>query len=169
HGRALLVRRVVHDGRAVAHVARELGVSRQCAHRWVARYRAEGWAGLADRSSRPHRSPRRTSPSAEADVIAARRHLRCGPVGIAAATGVAARTVSRVLARHGAAPLAACDPLTGEVIRASRLSAARYEHPEPGSLIHVDVKKLARIPDGGGWRVHGRREDVRGRGIGYDY
>ena len=61
HGRALLVRRVVTEGRPAAHVAAELGVSRQCAYRWVARFRAEGPAGLLDRSSRPHRSPRRTS------------------------------------------------------------------------------------------------------------
>ncbi|MBE9924288.1 transposase family protein [Cellulosimicrobium cellulans] len=59
--------------------------------------------------------------------------------------------------------------MTGQVIRATRRSANRYEHPYPGSLVHVDVKKLGRIPDGGGWRAHGRSEQVRGRGIGYDY
>ena len=60
HGRRLLVARVIDDGRPVSHVAKELGVSRQCAHRWVARYRAEGDAGLLDRSSRPHRCARRS-------------------------------------------------------------------------------------------------------------
>ena len=169
HGRLLLVRRVVDAGRPVAHVAAELGVSRQCAHRWVNRYRAEGLAGLHDRSSRPRTCPRRTAAVAEHRVLAARKQLRCGPARIAAATGVPARTVSRILARHGVPPLASCDPLTGQPIRAHRNSAVRYEHPNPGDMIHLDVKKLGRIPDGGGWRAHGRSETVRGRGIGYDY
>lgn len=167
-GRLLLVTRVL-GGRPVAHVAKELGVSRQCAHRWVARYQAEGGVGLLDRSSRPRSCPARTSPAREAAVLAARARLRCGPPGIAAATGVPARTVSRILARHGVPPLAWCDPLTGVVIRASRSSAVRYQKDRPGQLVHVDVKKLGRIPDGGGWRAHGRSEQVRGRGIGYDY
>lgn len=169
HGRALLVQRVIHDHRPVAHVAKELGVSRQCAHRWVARFRAQGAAGLYDRSSRPRCCPRRTPAAVEQQVLDSRTELRCGPDGIAAATGVPARTVSRILARHGVAPLAACDPLTGQVIRATRASAARYERARPGELVHVDVKKLGRIPEGGGWRAHGRSEQVRGRGIGYDY
>ena len=75
HGRRLLVRRVIVQGRPVAHVAKELGVSRQCAHRWVARFRAEGEAGLADRSSRPHRCPRRTPADIEARVLALRSQL----------------------------------------------------------------------------------------------
>jgi transposase len=75
HGRQLLVDRV-SSGRPVAHVAKEVGVSRQCAHRWVARYAAEGEAGLQDRSSRPQRSPRRTSPAVEAAVVGARRKYR---------------------------------------------------------------------------------------------
>ncbi|WP_157518638.1 integrase core domain-containing protein, partial [Herbidospora mongoliensis] len=62
-----------------------------------------------------------------------------------------------------------CDPLTGTPIRACRKSARRYEHPAPGDMIHLDVKKLGRIPDGGGHRVHGRADSARGRGIGYDY
>ncbi len=173
HGRLLLVQRVVADQRPVAHVAKELGVSRQCAHRWVARFRAEGVAGLADRSSRPRRSPRRTSPGAEASVLAARRDLRCGPAGIAAATGVPARTVTRVLTRHRVPRLAECDPLTGDRIRASKATAVRYERSRPGELVHMDVKKIARIPDGGGWKALGRhqRETTRNRKtkIGYDY
>jgi transposase InsO family protein len=77
--------------------------------------------------------------------------------------------VSRILARHGVPPLAWCDPVTGVLIRAGRSSAVRYEKDRPGQLLHIDVKKLGRIPDGGGWRAHGRSEQVRGRGIGYDY
>jgi hypothetical protein len=102
-------------------------------------------------------------------VVAARRELRAGPGQIARHTGVPVRTVSRILARRGVPPLAACDPLTGQQIRTHRASAVRYEHAAPGDLIHVDVKKLGKIPDGGGHRAHGRAEAVRGRGIGYDY
>lgn len=169
HGRFLLVERVVGDHRPVAHVAKELGVSRQCAHRWVKRFRAEAEAGLLDRSSRPHRIPSRTSPEREDAVIAARTELRCGPARLSHATGVPERTISRILARRGLPPLAVCDPVTGTVIRATRSTAIRYERQSPGELIHVDVKKLGRITDGGGWRAHGRSEEVRGRGIGFDY
>ena len=87
HGRFLLVSRVVHDGRPVAHIAEELGVSRQCAHRWVACFKAEGESGLVDRSSRPRRSPRQTTSMLEEAVMETRRQLRCGPVGISLATG----------------------------------------------------------------------------------
>ncbi|RFU42265.1 IS481 family transposase [Actinomadura logoneensis] len=169
HGRCLLVRRVVFDGRPVAHVAAELGISRQCAHRWVGRYRRQGWDGLAERRSGPRTSPSRTPAAVEERVLAARREMRAGPDHIAAATGVPARTVTRILRRHGVPALAACDPLTGTQIRATRHSDRRYEHPKPGAMIHLDVKKLGRIPDGGGWRMHGRSEAVRGRGIGYDF
>jgi transposase InsO family protein len=169
HGRRLVVRRVLEEGRPVAHVAKEMGISRQCAHRWLSRYRTEGEAGLLDRSSRPHACPRRTPGEIEERVLAARREHRCGPQGLSALTGVPARTVSRILARHGAPPLATLDPLTGAVIRATRATAERYERERPGELVHIDVKKLGRIPAGGGWRAHGRREEVRGRGIGYDY
>ena len=168
HGRALLVERVL-AGRPVAHVAKELGVSRQCAHRWVRRFRSEGEAGLQDRSSRPRSVPRRTTAQSEAAVLAARDRLRQGPARLAVVTGVPARTISRILARHAVPPLSWCDPVTGQLIRASHATAARYERDRPGELVHVDVKKLGRIPDGGGWRAHGRSEEVRGRGIGYDY
>ena len=81
-----------------------------------------------------------------------------------------ASTVGRVLARHRTPLLRECDPVTGAVIRASRRSANRYEHPYPGSLVHIDVKKLGRIPDGGGWKAHGRAERPgHKRGLGYDY
>ena len=80
-----------------------------------------------------------------------------------------ARTVARVLRRHRLPYLRVLDPLTGEVIRSSKTTAVRYERDRPGELVHVDVKKIGRIPDGGGWRAHGRSEKVRGRGIGYDY
>lgn len=170
HGRTLLITRVLHHQRPVAHVAKELGISRQCAHRWVNRYRAEGPAGLRDRSSRPRSSPTQTSPDKVAAVLAARAQLRAGPIRIAAATGVPARTVSRILVRNHVPRLAWCDPLTGALIRASRATANRYERDRPGELVHVDVKKLGRIPDGGGWRAHGRGARPNDhRGLGYDY
>jgi transposase InsO family protein len=171
YGRALLVRRVVRDGRPVSHVAKELGVSRQCAHRWVARFRSEGDSGLLDRSSRPRRTPTRTSPDREAAVLAARTRLRFGPARLAVETGVPARTISRILNRHHVPPLAWLDPVTGASIRATRSTANRYERDRPGELVHVDVKKLGRIPDGGGWRVHGRAAGTNDRKnrIGFDY
>ena len=173
HGRRLLIERVIGAGRPVSHVAKELGISRQCAHRWVRRFRAEGLSGLGDRSSRPHFSPNRTPQDQEAAVLAVRRELRQGPLRIAAITGVPARTISRILARHDTPPLAWCDPLTGELIRATRATAVRYERERPGELVHVDVKKLGRIPDGGGWRALGRpatntSERKKAR-IGFDY
>ena len=99
-----------------------------------------------------------------------RELTRRGPVFIATKLGMQASTVGRVLRRHDAPRLRELDPVTGTVIRATRHSAHRYEHTHPGSLIHVDVKKLGRIPDGGGWRAHGRAErPANKRGLGYDY
>lgn len=155
HGRRLLVERV-ESGMPVAHVAAMMGVSRQCAHRWVNRYRTEGEAGLSDRSSRPHRSPARTPEPVEVAVCALRDTHRRGRDQIAAELGVPARTVSRILARNGRLALWALDPVTGDPIRATRTTTVRYERDTPGDLIHVDVKKLGRIPDGGGWRAWGK-------------
>ena len=175
HSRCTLVDRVL-SGRPVSHVAKEMGVSRQCAHRWVARFRAEGVEGLRDRSSRPRRMPRRTPDLVEAGVLAARAELRAGRDRIAQATGVPARTVSAILARHQMPPIAALDPVSGAVIRATRTTDHRYERAVAGDLVHVDVKKLGRIRDGGGWRSLGR--DVaprshggpeRGNRVGFDY
>jgi transposase InsO family protein len=172
-GRRLLVRRVREEGRPVAHIAAAMGVSRQCAHRWLARFDAEGEAGMFDRSSRPLRSPTRTAPQVEAIVIAARLERRVGPDVLGPELGVAPRTVTRILRRHGVPRLAVCDPMTGEVIRASKHTAVRYERSRPGELVHVDVKKLGRIPDGGGWRAHGRQMGSTSRnrknGAGFDY
>ena len=167
-GRLILVQRI-QSGRAVAHVAAEMGISRTTAWRWWRRFQVQGPAGLIDRSSVARSHPRlhaRTGPTR----VRIMRHLtRRGPVFIAGKLGMHASTVGRVLRRHRTPLLRELDPVTGTVIRATRRSANRYEHDHPGSLIHIDVKKLGRIPDGGGWRVHGRSEQVRGRGIGYDY
>jgi transposase InsO family protein len=171
-GRRLIVQRVREEGWPVAHVAKAMGVSRQCAHRWLARFDAEGDAGLQDRSSRPHRSPSRTSPAVEAAVLEARRVHRRGPDWLGPELGIPPRTVTRILRRHQIPRLFECDPLTGEVIRASKTTAVRYERDHPGELIHVDVKKLGRIPPGGGWRAWGRAATIVGkkqRRVGYDY
>jgi transposase InsO family protein len=148
-----------------------MGVSRQCAHRWVARFDAEGEAGLLDRSSRPHRVPSRTSPEIEAVVLAARAEHRRGQDWLGPELGVPARTVSRILRRRQVPKLCTCDPMTGEVIRASKTTAVRYERARPGELVHMDVKKLGRIPDGGGWKAFGRGQSTRGRDhrVGFDY
>lgn len=173
HGRRLLVHRVREQGQAVAHVAKAMGVSRQCAHRWVARFDAEGDDGLADRSSRPHTMPTRTSHEIEAKVLAARTEHRKGQDWLGPELGVPARTVSRILRRHEMPRLCECDPLTGDVIRASKTTAVRYERDRPGELVHMDVKKIGRIPDGGGWRAHGREmgstSAQKKAKIGYDY
>ena len=173
HGRRLLVQRVRVEGMPVAHVARAMGISRQCAHRWVARFDAEGDAGLFDRSSRPHHMPTRTPAEVEAVVVAARVEHRRGQDWLGPELGMPARTVSRILRRHDMPRLATCDPITGEVIRASKTTAVRYERARPGELVHMDVKKLGRIPDGGGWRAHGRQMGStaakKKARIGFDY
>ncbi|OYO17926.1 IS481 family transposase [Enemella evansiae] len=168
-GRQLLIERVCEQGWAVAHAAKAQGVSRQCAHRWINRYRAQGVAGLRDRSSRPHHCPNQTPAEVEDAIVAARRTERPGQDWLGPELGVPARTVSRVLRRHQMPYLRECDPLTGEVIRASKSTAVRYERERPGELVHVDVKKIGKIPDGGGWKAHGRGARPRTTKIGYDY
>src|SRR3954463_3902318 len=173
HGRCLLVQRVRDLHMPVAHVAKAMGISRQCAHRWVARFDAEGVAGLEGRSSRPGRMPTRTSPEVEALVIAARLEHRRGQDWLGPELGVAPRTVSRILRRHGVPRLSVCDPMTGEVIRSSKTTAVRYERSRPGELVHMDVKKIGRIPSGGGWRARGRAAGSASRDhktrVGFDY
>jgi transposase InsO family protein len=168
YARKLIVARV-RAGHRPGEVAKQLGVSRQTVDKWMRRWRAEGDAGLADRSSRPHRMPRQTPPETTAAIVAARTEHHAGPVRLAALLGVAACTIGAVLTRAGMPRLADVDRLTGELLRGRRHSEVRYEREQPGELLHVDVKKLGRVPDGGGWRVHGRREEVRGRGNGFDY
>ncbi len=168
HGRLLIVERH-QQGWKQAHIAAAMGISRKCVHTWISRYAVSGEAGLHERSSRPHRCPPRTPARVEREVVAARDHHRRGQDWLGPELGLPARTVGRILRRAGVPYLRECDPMTGRLIKASKTTALRYERDRPGELVHVDVKKLGRIPDGGGWRAHGRSEDVRGRGIGYDY
>ena len=170
HGRLLIVQRY-RQGWKQAHIAEAMGVSRKCVHTWITRYELLGEAGLQDRSSRPHTLPTRTPRVRETQILHWRRRHRCGPDEIGAKLGVSARTVSRVLRRHAVPYLRDCDSMTGAVIRSSKATAVRYERSRPGELVHMDVKKLGRIPDGGGWRAHGRgNADVdHNRRNGFDF
>jgi len=170
--RRLMVERVA-AGWPAAHVAEQLGVSRATVHKWLRRHAEGGDAALVDRSSRPIRMPARTPTRVEKRVLAARRRRQRGAVVLAADLGLNPSTVGRILARHHVPDLAAVDPITGDPVRCSRRSANRYEHPTPGAMIHVDVKKLGRIPPGGGWRLRGREATVAHKHkrikTGYDY
>ena len=170
HGRRLIVQRH-RAGWPQAHIAAAMGVSRKCVKTWIERFAAEGEAGLATRSSRPHSMPTKTSDEVERKVVTARTQYRDGPDVLGPKVGVPARTVSRILRRHRMPYLRDLDPITGQVIRASKQTATRYERERPGELVHMDVKKLGKIPDGGGWKAHGRGRGNRDRKakIGYDY
>jgi transposase InsO family protein len=158
--RQLLVKRVIVDGWPTATVAEQLGISRATAHKWVRRYRVDGLPGLEDRSSRPHHSPRRSSDEAIAAIISARARRRYGPARLAPLTGHPRSTIYGVLRRAGLNRLRDTDRVTGTPVR--------YVACHPGALVHQDHKKLARVPDGGGWRANGR--DGRSHsGVGYEH
>ncbi len=155
-GRLLLARCVVDDGWPLRRAAERFNVSHKTAERWAGRYREFGPAGMADRSSRPRRCPHQLPVRTERRVLGLRVSRRWGPARIAYRLGLAVSTVQRVLTRYGAPPLRFIDPATGVRVRSSRPAPRRYEHAAPGDLVHVDIKKLGRIPDGGGHGVHGR-------------
>jgi transposase InsO family protein len=155
-GRLRLCERV-DAGRPISHVAAEAGVARQTLGKWHERWRIEGEQGLFDRSSRPASSPSQTPVEIEDRVEALRRECKLGPVqlmGLLAAEGVqlASSTIYRVLVRRGISRLRDLD-VCGQDLREP---TNRYEWARPGDMVHVDVKKLGRIPVGGGHRVHGR-------------
>jgi transposase InsO family protein len=162
-GRLLLARCVVEQGWTLRRAAERFQTSATTAARWAGRYRELGVAGMTDRPSRPHHSPRRTPTRTERRIIKLRVTRRWGPARIGFLLGLHPSTVHRVLTRFRLARLTWLDRTTGRVVR-------RYEHATPGDLVHLDVKKLGRIPDGGGWRVHGRRHRPnRHRGQGYSF
>ncbi len=154
--RLRLARLIVDDGLPIAHAAQRFQVAWPTAKRWAERYRELGEAGMGDRSSRPHHSPTRTRPAQVRAIVRDRMRLRLGPIEISARQHMPASTVHRVLTRAGLHRLSHVDRVTGEPIR-------RYEHRAPGDLLHVDVKKLGNIPDGGGWRHVGRAQGRRHR------
>ena len=148
-GRLRLARCVVEDGWPLRRVAERFQVSPTTAWRWASRYRDVGAAGMTDRSSRPHHCPHRTPTRTERRIIKVRVLRRWGPARIGYLLGIHLSTVHRVLTRYGIAKLRWLDRATGRVVR--RMESARC-----GDLVHVDVKKLGRIPTGGGWRMVGR-------------
>jgi transposase InsO family protein len=178
-GRRRLCERV-DAGRPIAHVAAEAGISRRCLAKWYARWKEAGPAGLLDHSSAPDSSPGQTDPNIEQLVETVRRQTKYGAARISALLRdehrikIAPVTVHRILVRKGISRVSDLDPPTGEQLR----TVLRFEHDAAGSMIHVDVKKLGRIPAGGGWWVHGRGTDGhraskrQGEGtgrIGYTY
>jgi transposase InsO family protein len=126
---------------------------------------------MFDRSSRPHSCPHRTPTRQERRVIGLRVSRRWGPARIAYLLGMSPSTVHRILTRYRCLRLSWTDPATGAPLRAARRKVVRYEHAAPGDLVHVDIKKLGRIPDGGGHKVLGRAAGKRNRarGVGYWY
>ena len=154
--RLRIARLIVDDGWPVAQAAAFFHVSWPTAKRWADRYAAMGKVGMQDRSSRPHRSPRRTPQGVVRKIVHLRWKQRLGPVGIGAKLNMPPPTVHVVLMRCRLNRLHHVDVKTGEPIR-------RYEHEWPGAMIHVDVKKLGNIPDGGGWRYVGRHQGNRNR------
>ena len=156
-GRALLVSRVLEEGWSVAAASQAAGVSKRTCFKWLARFNAEGPAGLADRSSRPRRMPRALSPI-EQERLHALRRQRLPLWRIAAEAGCGIATVSRCMKRLGLSRLVSLQP---------PLPVVRYERAAPGELLHLDTKKLGRI-DGIGHRITGDRTLNRNRGIGWD-
>jgi transposase InsO family protein len=162
-GRLRVARCVVEDRWPLRRAAERFQVSPTTAQRWAERYRQFGEAGMSDRSSRPRTSPRRTPTRTERRIIKVRVLRRWGPARIAHLLHLAPSTVHRVLTRFGVARLTHLDRATGRVLR-------RYERARPGELVHVDIKKLGNIPDGGGHKVLGRQAGRAKRSsVGYSY
>jgi transposase InsO family protein len=162
-GRLRLARCVVEDGWPLRRAAERFQVSPTTAQRWAGRYRLLGEAGMADRSSRPRTSSHRTPSRIERRIIKVKVARRWGPARIAGLLRLNPATVHRVLVRYRLNRLAWTDRATGRVIR-------RYERAKPGELVHVDIKKLGNIPDGGGHKVIGRPAGRKTRsGAGYSY
>jgi len=139
---------MIEEGWTIASSAESMRISRQTAHKWWRRYQETGMAGLEDRSSRPRRCPTKTPPKIERQVVALRRRHQLGPARLASRAGIPSSTLHRILQRHGVSRLSDLDHQRGRVIR--RIVTSR-----PGELVHIDIKKQARIPKGGGWRVNG--------------
>lgn len=167
-GRLKIVQLVLEEGWAQARVAERFQVARGTVSKWVARYRSEGAAGMADRSSRPHRSPNQTPQRTERRIVGLRVTRRWGPHRIAYHLGLPQSTVWKVLTRYRIPPLGHIDLNTG--VRVRKPKPVRYEHERAGDLIHVDVKKLGRIPDGGGHRTLGQAKGKKNKtGVGYSF
>ena len=163
-GRLRLAQLVVEGDFPYARAAERFSVGTSTVGRWVRRYRqvlATGRVPVAgdmlDRSSRPRRSPTRLDRRTERRIVGLRITRRWGPARIGYHLGLHPSTVHKVLSRYRCPRLKWTDPATGTRIKTSRADKCSYEHAAPGDLVHVDVKKLGRIPDGGGWRFRGMR------------
>jgi transposase InsO family protein len=141
--------RLIEDGWTVTSSAESMRISRQTAHKWWRRYLEAGVAGLEDRSSRPRRCPTKTPPKVERRLVELRRRHQVSAARLAPRAGVPASTLHAIWSRHGVSRLSDLDRRSGRIIR-------RIETSRPGELVHVDIKKQAKIPPGGGWKVHGR-------------
>ena len=163
-GRARMVACVIEHGWSIEQTAERFQIDAKTVRKWRDRYLAEGGNGLLDRSSRPHHCPNRTTDAQRARILELRRQHRWGADHIAHETSVAASTVQAVLRSEGLGRLNVGDRATAEPAR-------RYQRQRPGELVHVDVKKLGGIPDGGGWKIHGRGRDVHHGhgGVGYRF
>ena len=167
-GRLRLARLIVEDGWTVRRAAERFQCSPATASKWAGRLRAGD--PMTDVSSRPVRSPARCSPRLERRIVKLRYCRRWGPHRISYHLGVPRSTVGRVLARYRMPLLAHVDQATGLAIRKPK--PVRYEKATPGELVHVDIKKLGRIPDGGGHRMLGRTVGNRNnkkKGRGYSF
>ena len=153
-GRLKLASAIVDEGWPVRRAAERFQCSPTTAKKWADRYRAGGQAAMVDRSSRPHHSPNQTPTRRERRIINLRFTRRWGPHRIAYHLHLPRSTAGAVLNRHNMPLLRHLDQNTGLAVR--RPQPRRYEHPAPGDLIHIDIKKLGRIPDGGGHRKLGR-------------
>jgi transposase InsO family protein len=162
--RRRMVACVLEQGWTIEATAERFQVDAKTVRKWRDRFLAEGEAGLQDRSSRPKRSPNRTPFTKRRLVLQLRREHRWGAAHIGFEVGLAASTVQLILTRAGVGRLDRGD-------RATSTKPVRYQWPCSGDMIHIDVKKIAGIPDGGGWRMHGRGADGHGghSGAGYRY
>ena len=156
-GRALLVSRVLREGWSVATASQAVGVSKRTGFKWLARFKAEGAAGLVDRSSRPLRCPRALTAQEQGEFERMRRQ-RWSLWRIAMQAGRGVATVSRCMKRLGLSRLKSLEP---------PMPVVRYERATAGELLHIDTKKLGRI-DGIGHRITGDRRKNHNRGIGWD-
>ncbi len=166
-GRRRMVGCVLEQGWSVTVTAERFQVDAKTVRKWRDRFLAEGVCGLLDRSSRPHHSPNRTRRRLRRRVIRLRKQRRWGADHIGFEVGLAASTVHNILCGAGLGRLDRGDRAT------NKPPPRRYQRDTPGELIHVDIKKLAGIPDGGGWRTRGRgyygEKSTRSRYAGYRY
>lgn len=158
--RKLVALRIM-QGMSVADVAKMAGVSRTTAYKWLKRYQIGD--SLKDRTSRPHRMPRKIDQATEELVLKIRNEELLSPLNLALRTGVSARSCARIIKRNNCVRLCDVNRITGEIRVRKPITDIRYEKNSPGELVHMDVKKVSGIPEGGGWRATGKRNREKDR------